>query len=479
MTEQITPTPQTGLGAPSVLVEPGAHATAGTAATLRVHVRNLADDLRDVTVTVLGLDDGWAPEPVLLVAVEADTTVSTDVVLAPVTGAMAGDYPFVVVVQAARPGGLTGTRPAVRPDLRSTTTAGPGRGTSAGTSRGPGRGADAAAAGATTTSVVESVLTVDAPSEVLLTVEPADSRIRLRRRLAVVLSNTGVEPVELSVETRTSRGLGLDLSARRLTVPGRQTIRLTATARNMRPQVLGHLDRRTFSVVAQGRQAPATFHGTVTARPLVGSGMLRVVALLMVVVLWGGGLLVALPWFTDRADQQTEAQPAPAAAVDAGDGTGPDGAGPDGAPGDGTGPDGTGAPGDGSLAGSGADRPGQHHPRVLGRRRLWHIGLGRRRRGSRPGSPDDEHGRDDRAPRDRADPRDRAEPGDRAARGVLRWRLGAGRRQRSRDHQDLGPRPAARRADGERRRGVDRPARGDRHDAADLRRRCDPQHADR
>lgn len=317
MTEQIVPTPQTGLGAPSVLVEPGAHTTAGTAATLRVHVRNLADDLRDVTVTVLGLDDGWAPEPVLLAAVEADATVSTDVVLAPVTGAMAGDYPFVVVVQATRPA----------PDRRL--------------------------GSSTTTSVVESVLTVDAPSEVLLTVEPADSRIRLRRRLAVVVSNTGVEPVDLSVETRTSRGLGLDLSARRLTVPGRQTVRLTATARNVRPQVLGHLDRRTFSVVAQGRQAPATFHGTVTARPLVGSGMLRVVALLMVVVLWGGGLLVALPWFTDRADQQTEAQPAPTAAVDAGDGTGPDGAGPDSAPGDGTGPDGTGAPGDGSLAGSG------------------------------------------------------------------------------------------------------------------------------
>jgi len=353
MTEQITPTPQTGLGAPSVLVEPGAHATAGTAATLRVHVRNLADDLRDVTVTVLGLDDGWAPEPVLLAAVEADATVSTDVLLAPVTGAMAGDYPFVVVVQAVLPGGLPGTQATSRPDAWVGATAGPSIGASGGTSGAASRGPAARATGATTTSVVESVLTVDAPSEVLLTVEPADSRIRLRRRLAVVVSNTGVEPVDLSVETRTSRGLGLDLSASRLTVPGRQTIRLTATARNMRPQVLGHLDRRTFSVVAQGRQAPATFHGTVTARPLVGSGLLRVVALLMVVVLWGGGLLVALPWFTDRADQQTVAQPAPTAAADAGDGTGPGGAGTDGTPGDGSGPDGTGAPGDGSPADSG------------------------------------------------------------------------------------------------------------------------------
>jgi len=357
MTEQITPTPQTGLGAPSVLVEPGAHATAGTAATLRVHVRNLADDLRDVTVTVLGLDDGWAPEPVLLAAVEADATVSTDVLLAPVTGAMAGDYPFVVVVQAVLPGGLPGAQATSRPDGWVGATAGLSSGTSGGTSNGASgaasRGPATRATGSTTTSVVESLLTVDAPSEVLLTVEPADSRIRLRRRLAVVVSNTGVEPVDLSVETRTSRGLGLDLSASRLTVPGRQTIRLTATARNMRPQVLGHLDRRTFSVVAQGRQAPATFHGTVTARPLVGSGMLRVVALLMVVVLWGGGLLVALPWFTDRADQQTVAQPAPTAAADAGDGTGPGGAGTDGTPGDGSGPDGSGAPGDGSLGDSG------------------------------------------------------------------------------------------------------------------------------
>lgn len=384
MTEQITPTPQTGLGAPSVLVEPGAHATAGTPATLRVHVRNLADAPRDVTVAVLGLDDGWACDPVLLPAVEADATASTDLVLHPVTGAMPGDYPFVVVVQATlpptpgaagvgaadggiRPGGQPGVRPAAQTAGQP---AGARAGQPAGEPAGPrpaqpstrtGRwtaataGAAGGAATSTTTSVVESVLTVDAPSEVLLTVEPADSRIRLRRRLAVVVSNTGVEPVDLSVETRTSRGLGLDLSARRLTVPGRQTVRLTATARNVRPQVLGHLDRRTFSVVAQGRQAPATFHGTVTARPLVGSGMLRVVALLMVVVLWGGGLLVALPWFTDRADQQTQAQPAATAAADpgsAGDGTGPDGTGPDGAPGDGT-SDGSGAPGDGTLGDSG------------------------------------------------------------------------------------------------------------------------------
>ncbi|ACZ22568.1 putative collagen-binding protein [Sanguibacter keddieii DSM 10542] len=303
MTEQITPTPAVGLGAPSVLVEPGAHAPAGRAATLRVHARNLADGPRDVTVTVMGLDDGWSPEPVRLPAVEPDATVSTEIDLLPVVGAVPGDYPFVVVVQSAAPG------------------AGP------------------------TTTLAESVLVVDAPSEVLLTVEPADSRMRMRRRLSVVLSNTGVEPVELTVKTQTSRGLRLELPSRTLTVPGRQTVRMSATARNQRPQLMGHLDRRTFSVVAQGRQAPARFSGTVTARPLVSAAMMRVVGLLMVVVLWGGGLLVALPWFTDRAgDQPVTAQPAATVVTDPA--AGPDGSGgTEGAAG-GSGADGSGAPGE-------------------------------------------------------------------------------------------------------------------------------------
>lgn len=304
MTEQITPTPAVGLGAPSVLVEPGVHAPAGRPASLRVHARNLADGPRDVTVTVMGLDDGWSPEPVRLPAVEPDATVSTEIDLLPVVGAVPGDYPFVVVVQSVAPG------------------AGP------------------------TTTLAESVLVVDAPSEVLLTVEPADSRMRLRRRLSVVLSNTGVEPVELTVKTQTSRGLRLELPSRTLTVPGRQTVRMSATARNQRPQLMGHLDRRTFSVVAQGRQAPARFSGTVTARPLVSAAMMRVVGLLMVVVLWGGGLLVALPWFTDRAgDQPVSAQPAATVVTDPA--AGPDGTdGASGAPG-GSGTDGSDAPGEG------------------------------------------------------------------------------------------------------------------------------------
>lgn len=282
-----TTTTTTAGGAPSVVVEPGSHTAAGQAGTLRVHVRNLADGPRDMMITVIGLDDGWAPEPVRLDAVDADMTVSAEAALVPVTGAMAGEYPFVVVVQALVPG------------ASAPTTAG----------------------GSRATTLVESSLTVDAPSEVLLAVEPADSRMRLRRRLNVVVSNTGTLPVDISLSTQTGKGLRLELPTDHVTVPARQTVTLAARARNLRPQLTGHLDRRDFSVEARGLQAPARFRGTVTTRPLVTSAMIRVVALTMVVVLWGGGMLVGVPWLTQTINENGEQTTAQEAGAEGADGT--------------------------------------------------------------------------------------------------------------------------------------------------------------
>lgn len=271
MTEQIASTIH-GTGAPSVLVEPGAHTSAGQPATLRVHARNLGDGPRDLSITVIGLDDGWAPEPVMLRDVPADMTVSAEAALVPVAGAVPGDYPFVVVVQALPVGAATATS-------------------------------------AQQTTLVESHLTVDAPSQVLLTVEPADSRMRLRRTVAVVLSNTGGEPVDVSLSTSTEKGLRLELSERDVVVPARTTVRLTGRARNLRPQLMGHLSRRAFSVVAAGKQAPARFSGTITARPLLSAGFLRVMSLVVVMAMWAGGLVVALPWLTGRmTTEQTAAE---------------------------------------------------------------------------------------------------------------------------------------------------------------------------
>ena len=271
MTEQIASTIH-GTGAPSVLVDPGTHTSAGLPATLRVHARNLGDGPRDLSITVIGLDDGWAPEPVMLRDVPADMTVSAEAALVPVAGAVPGDYPFVVVVQALPVGG-------------------------------------AGAPSALQTTLVESHLTVDAPSQVLLTVEPADSRMRLRRTVAVVLSNTGGEPVDVSLSTSTEKGLRLELSERDVVVPARTTVRLTGRARNLRPQLMGHLSRRAFSVSAAGKQAPARFSGTITARPLLSAGFLRVMSLVLVMAMWGGGLVVALPWLTDRmTSEQTTAE---------------------------------------------------------------------------------------------------------------------------------------------------------------------------
>lgn len=308
MTEQIASTLH-GTGAPSVLVDDGVHSSPGHPATLRVHVRNLAGVPRDLSITMIGLDDGWAPEPVVLRDVPADMTVSAEAALVPAAGAVPGDYPFVVVVQALAVG-------------------------EAGDPAAGQQSAGQQSAGQQTT-VVETCVTVDAPSQVLLTVEPADSRMRLRRTVAVVLSNTGGEPVDVSLSTTTEKGLRLQLSEREVVVPARTTVRLTGQARNLRPQLMGHLSRRSFSVMAAGRQAPARFSGTITARPLLSAGFLRVMSLVLVMAMWAGGLVVALPWLTDRMTTQETTAEATGAPADPGSGAA------DGDPGDpseGTGP---------------------------------------------------------------------------------------------------------------------------------------------
>src|SRR5690606_31713776 len=91
------PTPS---GAPSVQIEPGAHAPGGRTCVLRVHARNLAAGPRRLTFTLLGLDGDWLPVPVRTGAVPADATVTVELEVPIAVGAVPGTYPFALAVEA-------------------------------------------------------------------------------------------------------------------------------------------------------------------------------------------------------------------------------------------------------------------------------------------------------------------------------------------------------------------------------------------
>lgn len=276
----------------TVLVADDAHAPAGRSATLAVHVRSTADVPLDVVVHVRGLDDGWAPAPGVLAGLEPDATGSVELTVAAPAGAVAGEYACAVVVETVPTG--------VRATPQQT--------------------------------VAPATVTVDAPSRVVLAVEPAEARARLSRRVSVVLSNTGEDAIDLELATRSDRGLHVDVP-RHVRVPARSTTRVTARARVLRPSWVGHRDRRGYEILAHGPQAPATFRGGVTAMPFVTAAMTRALALVLVVALWLGGLVVAVPRIRDAVGEQAAPSPvataapgAPGTPQDPGDGPG---AGPD------------------------------------------------------------------------------------------------------------------------------------------------------
>jgi len=306
---------RTGEGSPSVVVEPGSHASAGTTAVVRVHARNVTAHAQELTFSALGLEGSWLPAPVRVPDVPAGATVTVELAPAPPVGAAAGDYAFVVLVQAAGPGG-----------------------------------------GATT--LVDASLRVDGATELVLTVEPADSRGVRGHALHVVLANTGTSPVTVDVTTTAEPGAAVDVAARVLEVRPHESVRLAGRVRATRPRLVGSARHLPFAVTATGAQAPQRVTGTFTQRPLLTPGAMRAVAIVVVAALWVAGVVAVLPWVSDRfsADKQASASQQQTLGPAAGGGTQGDGTGGTGGPQGGSGGagSGSGSGGDGGGSGSGS-----------------------------------------------------------------------------------------------------------------------------
>lgn len=305
-------TPNRGGATVSVTVEPGTHAPAGQDAVVRVHVRNLADGPRDILVSPIGLDGQWSSQAGRGDAVPADATVTFELAVGITRGAVPGSYAFSLAVQAQVPGGAGGP-----------------------------------------VTMVDAALDVDAPSAIVVGVEPAEVTAVFGRDATVVLSNTGEQPAELLLDSAAGPDVRLELSSQVVTVPAHGTVRLPARLAVPRPRMVGARVQSSYSVVAHGQGAPARFHGVMTARPMFSSGVLRAVAIVAVIGLWVTAVAVAVPWLSQRVGQQTLASERAGAAQGAGGST-PSGAATDGSGGSGGGSDGPGGSGGGSDGSGGS-----------------------------------------------------------------------------------------------------------------------------
>jgi len=301
--------------ATTLLVEPGAHAAPGGAATLRVHARNVTAAVRDLRCTVVGLDGAWLPAPVAVPAVPPDATVTVDLPLLPPVGAAPGEYPFVVVVES-RAAGVTPATGSRSDEVART--------------------------------VADATLRVDGASGLVLTVEPAETRAVRSRRVQVVLANRGDRPTRVRLAAGVDPAGFVDLGAGEVDVAPHASVRVPARAGARRPAVVGAPRRIGWHVTATGERAPQRFDAVLTARPVVTGPALRVAAVVAVAALWVGLVLAALPWVSRQVAAGSDDRPTPtptAGVVDPDRGAGPA------APG---GPGGPGAPGDPGAPGGGS-----------------------------------------------------------------------------------------------------------------------------
>lgn len=256
---------------------------AGRPAVLTVRVHHGADGSRDVTLTVLGLDGGWAPVPARIVALVPRTAATVELELTPPPGTVAAAYPFVVAAQSSDPG------------------------TGAVTSR---------------AAVAEAVLTVDRPPVVTLTAEPGEVRTTWRRGVRFVLTNSGPRPATVDLELHAPDGLRARARRRTVEVPGRAAVAVGGRVGPRRLRLTGDPTRFEYTAVAHGPHAPATAHGVVVARPVIGSAAKRAVALAAVLAVWAAAAVVGLPRLVDRLEDRQAEAGAAAEAGSGGDGGG-------------------------------------------------------------------------------------------------------------------------------------------------------------
>jgi hypothetical protein len=269
--------------APRLVVADEIQVGAGTTAAVVVTVTNTADEPRVMTLTVLGLDSDWVPQPVRTDPVAPGAGVEVTLALSPSSGAVPAQYPCAVAVQALEP--LTG-RAMSAPQL------------------------------------AELALTVSAPGQVGIEIQPNTSTSVVRKRLVVQVSNRGGTPASIRLESLSSARAPLRLSASAVEVAPGETVRVGGRIRVRRPRLFGQRARHAFTVTALSAGAPRTAQGSFTAKPLFGSTGAKAIALVTIVALWAAMAVVFIPRLSDQIQHKQDAQAAAVAGAGKGGGGG-------------------------------------------------------------------------------------------------------------------------------------------------------------
>ena len=235
---------------------------AGAEVVLPVQVTNTASEPREHTVLAVGVDASWLPGLLRTPVLAPGETCTVELRVTPSVGTLPAQYPLAVTVQPLLPG----------------------------SSR-----ASAASAG-----LGETALVVNPRAQVSLEARAAKASFVRQSRLEVVVRNGGERAVEVELEPMGSRGLETTLRRRRLTVPAGGSARTRGRLVVTRPRRLGGPRQHEWTVTASTPEIARRVRGVVEQRALLGSLLVKLMAVVLVMAVWIAAAMMFIPRIADR-----------------------------------------------------------------------------------------------------------------------------------------------------------------------------------
>ncbi len=256
---------------PTLAVQEQLRTAAGVATTVLVNVRNEADQPRVLLVAALGVDPGWLPEPVRTAVVAPGETTTVQLVLHPSRGTLPAQYPLAVSAQALDPhsGQVTTTNPGM----------------------------------------AQAMLTVNARSQIVVELDPAEFTTIARKRFGVRIRNNGTESTTVHLSVKSSGHLRVSLAKEKVMLGGGGSVRVGASARVRRPRMFGWIGRHQFTLSAIGTDAMKHAEGVVNQRPILPPFLAKALAVVTALAIWVAMAMVMLPQFGTWVRNATEPSP--------------------------------------------------------------------------------------------------------------------------------------------------------------------------
>jgi hypothetical protein len=241
---------------------------AGAAVALTAVVTNTSAEPRSYTLLTVGVDPAWLPGPIRSGVVAPGASETLEIRLTPTAGTLPARYPVAVTVQALVPGT---SRPAPEP-----------------------------------AAIGEATLVVNPRAQFQLEVTPERSTLVRRRRLSVVLRNGGATDTTTELQGSATPGLEVRLKRRTVTLAAGEEVQVPARLVVTRPRPFGSTSQHSWTVTATTAEVVRRARGIARQRAVLGSGWLRVGALLAVVGIWITAAVVFIPPLADRFGAEPE-----------------------------------------------------------------------------------------------------------------------------------------------------------------------------